>query len=896
MGLCFVITISTMQSGGCLTIKERIKINSKSYTALLFFTIMLAGVALLFAFFIFMDKYPDVQESPLYTNLIDNPVYVTSGFNPEILMVDDIDVLTDTNVFPWEKILPREHKGNYLISNILEGSGDKRKAFISAADEPDTEYTILIPFEFSRAAVENLYGRETVIPGVYLSGIGDNWEIYINGVLAKSEMHLDENGQILSHRCLRGVIFPVDKSLLREGSNVMVFRIVASYNCADSGLFYSEDYYISKYSDIGARNSNYLTVIFSSIYIFMGLYYLVFYFMRRTGIYNLFYSAFAVLIAIYFLARTPVIYIITRNTEITQKAEYAAFYLLAFLLAAFIEQLHFEKTRIVTKIYGVVCSLLIILQTAFPIWNIGHFLAIGQLLSLIMVFYVLVFCSVAPFLHSIGVQKAKAGTSFNSGVVIDILVNTPSGNFFIAILFMASTAVFDILDSVFLHTGVILTRYSFFLFTVSAAFILAREFSNAFNQIHVENETLEAAVRARTRELEEQVHIAELASHAKSDFLSNMSHEIRTPIGAVIGMTTIGLNSSDIEKKDHSFKKIWNASTHLLGVINDILDMSKIEANKLELSTTEFKIHETIKKVTDIIQIQAKEKNQDFTVLIEEPIPELLIGDDQRLAQVITNLLSNAIKFTPTGGSVSFNVSLKSETNANCFLFFCVTDTGIGITEEQQCLLFTPFQQADSSTSRHYGGTGLGLILSKRIVEMMNGQISVTSTPGKGSAFSFSVELQKADNADNIDFCLAKPSAIDVPAGEFNGVSVLLAEDVEINREIVMTIMEPSGIDFHVAANGKAAVEAFEKNPDKFDLILMDIQMPIMDGYLATRSIRSMDIPRAKTIPIIAMTANVFQEDVLKCLEAGMNAHIGKPLNTNDLVILIRKYLFDIAQ
>ena len=869
--------------------EKMLQSNKKRYTTFLVSIVLIAGVSVLFSFFILLDNHPDVEKSPLYTNLIDNPVYATTGFDSQVLQIDNIDTLNDASLFKWEAVLPSEYGKSYLISRILPENEKSR--FISFIDEIDNEYTILIPFEFSRAALDNNEQCETIIPGVYLSGIGDNWEIYVNGSLVKSEMHLDENGQILSHRSMRGVIFPLDKDILRDGTNFMVFRIIAAYNCDDSGLFYSSNYYIGNYSDIGARGSNYLTVVFASVYIFMGIYYLIFFFMRKTGTYNLSYSLFAILIAVYFMARTSVIHILIKNTEITQKIEYAAFYMLAFLLATFIEQLNFGKMLIVTKIYAVISFLLILLQTIMPITNIGRFLAAGQIIAIIMVIYILIFDAVIPFVQSIKRRKAQEGSGFKTEMVFDIIAMTPIGNFFVAIIFLAATALFDILDSAFLHTGIILTRYSFFIFTVCAAVILAREFSSAFDQINTANKTLEAAVRARTIELEEQVQIVELASRAKSEFLSNMSHEIRTPIGAVIGMANIGLKKSCVEGKNYALNKILGASTHLLGIINDILDMSKIEANKLELSETEFIIREMIKNVTEITRIQTEKKKQNFTVKLDDEIPELLYGDNQRLAQVITNLLSNAIKFTPVEGSVVFSGSLVSETEAACVLLFEVSDTGIGITEEQKAKLFNSFQQADSSTSRHYGGTGLGLALCKRIVEMMGGDISVDSVAGEGSTFSFSIELQKVTDFDTTAYSLEKQPVEDMIDGEFYGVRVLLVEDVEINREIVLTLMESSGIDFQIAANGKSALEVFSNSPNSFDLILMDIQMPVMDGYAATRSIRALNASEAKSIPIIAMTANVFKEDVDKCMEAGMNAHIGKPLNINELVKTMREFL-----
>jgi PAS domain S-box-containing protein len=395
------------------------------------------------------------------------------------------------------------------------------------------------------------------------------------------------------------------------------------------------------------------------------------------------------------------------------------------------------------------------------------------------------------------------------------------------------------------------------------------------------NEMTNSLIRAREEALS--------GSRAKGDFLANMSHEIRTPLNAVIGMTAIGKNSRDIERKDYSFERIEEASTHLLGVINDILDMSKIEANKLELSPVEFDFEKTLRRVVDVITFRIEERGQKFTVHIDDRIPRLLVGDDQRLAQVVTNLLANAVKFTPEGGAIHLGAHLDEEEDGVCSVRIEVTDTGIGMNREQQEKLFHSFQQADTSTSRNYGGTGLGLAISKRIVEMMDGRIWVESEPGKGSTFAFTVRMARSDRPVQ-DFRDAREETVtpDACAGAFCGYDVLVVDDVDVNREVVHSLLEPTGIGVHFAENGKEAVDAYGRDPGKYDLILMDVQMPVMDGYEATRRIRALDVPGAGNVPIIAMTANVFREDIERCIEAGMNAHVGKPLNPADVMAQLR--------
>jgi signal transduction histidine kinase/CheY-like chemotaxis protein len=387
---------------------------------------------------------------------------------------------------------------------------------------------------------------------------------------------------------------------------------------------------------------------------------------------------------------------------------------------------------------------------------------------------------------------------------------------------------------------------------------------------------------------------AKKASVAKSEFLSNMSHEIRTPMNAIIGMTAIGMGADTIGKKDDAFEKIGGAGKHLLSVINEVLDMAKIEAKKLELSPVTFSFRRMVATMENVISFRLGERKQNLIVDIDESMPAAFVGDDQKLAQVITNLVTNAVKFSPEESEIRLTARLAKTDGDRCVVDVRVSDKGIGMTKEQQGKLFTSFQQANSGTRRKYGGTGLGLAISKNIIEMMDGSIGVESAPGKGSTFMFTVVLGMGNESDlrYSDEERSESEAPDAIENDiFAGRKALVADDIEVNREIITTLLEPTGLRFECANDGVEAVAMYEKSPESYDIILMDVQMPVMDGYAATRMIRASSAPNARRIPIIAMTANVFREDVEKSLDAGMNDHVGKPVDVGELVSKLKHYI-----
>ena len=381
---------------------------------------------------------------------------------------------------------------------------------------------------------------------------------------------------------------------------------------------------------------------------------------------------------------------------------------------------------------------------------------------------------------------------------------------------------------------------------------------------------------------------AEDANKAKSEFLANMSHEIRTPLNAIIGMTHLFRKTDDLKKKERTLSKIETASMNLLGTIGTILDMSKIESGRMEINEAPFDLELMLSHAISMAAYGVDEKKLTLSFNVDPAVPSVLVGDRQRLLQVVMNLLSNAVKFTPEGGAVSLHAELIDARDEERRLLITITDTGIGISNEQMASIFDPFMQAESGLSRRFGGVGLGLAISKRIVSLMGGDIEVESEEGKGSRFLVSIWL-KTPREDAMQNESDDAGADYI--GAFNNRRILLVEDTAINKEVVIALLEPTGAYVEAAINGIEAVNLFEQNAGNYDLILMDIHMPEMDGYEAARRIRASSMPGGKTIPIVALTANTFKEDIDRCIAAGMNAHLGKPVMVDKMMDTINKCL-----
>jgi signal transduction histidine kinase/ActR/RegA family two-component response regulator len=378
-------------------------------------------------------------------------------------------------------------------------------------------------------------------------------------------------------------------------------------------------------------------------------------------------------------------------------------------------------------------------------------------------------------------------------------------------------------------------------------------------------------------------NMEKMASEPGRDFLSRMSHEIRTPINAIVGMAAIAEKTENMAKIKDCLTKIVDGSAHLIGIVNDILDFSKLEAGKLILNEEAFILSEDLEFIDSMFKARTAEKNLRFSVTVSNVEHDCLVTDKLRLNQVLINLLSNAVKFTPPNGSIEVTAEEIFHQEGEGVYRFSVKDSGIGIEPHQAKKLFTPFTQANEKISSSYGGTGLGLVISKNIVQLMGGDIDLDTYPGKGTTFYFTIKV-KAEVAT-----VARESQEFDTIPDFSGKRLLIVDDVDINREICLELFQETGADMETAADGQEAFEKFFNNVEYYyDMILMDMRMPVLDGCEATKKIRNCAKKDARTVFIVAMTANVLAEEIKQAQNAGMNAHIAKPLNMADALKVMR--------
>lgn len=439
-------------------------------------------------------------------------------------------------------------------------------------------------------------------------------------------------------------------------------------------------------------------------------------------------------------------------------------------------------------------------------------------------------------------------------------------------LWLQNNVIFIALASIAVGLGLV-----FLIFTIRRQAILNRRLMGLLEQRHKQIDSQKSDLEAALKEMIELKERAEAANDIKTHFLANISHEIRTPLNGILGMLSILKQEAKIDEMRESHQEIALLTQNLMSIVNDMLDYAKLESNMLQLDHLNFNLHSELREVIAIYKKRAAEKDIEFISRIDDNLPLFAKGDFSRLKQIVNNLLSNALKFTEAG-SIRFSADLIRQQDKHIHIRIRVTDTGAGISDQEQRRIWEVFQLGDESYTRRHGGSGLGLTISRKLVELMNGSMGLTSKIHEGSSFWFTAELEKGIEPSLLDSMMPK--------------KILLVEDNLINQKVSLHTLQTLGFEVDLAENGQIAIEKYKQN--QYDLILMDIQMPVMDGITSTKIIRQLELKKKQKdkIQIVAITANSLKDDRQKCLEAGMNEYISKPFDLEKFPLIISQLSF----
>jgi signal transduction histidine kinase/CheY-like chemotaxis protein len=787
-----------MSSANPAAINKTIPVIPIIYT----FTILL----LVFQVFSLQRERRGRHPTPYYINFMEVGAYVRSGFDRA-----DINRVPVPGAGGWKRFseTPREAPLR-IVDSGLEDLPQRK--LLNFRGNPAREFTLLFAFEMDSLKIEYLREHDEAVPGMYLASIGDNWEIFLNGRLVRSEMHLDETGRIRSGRTWHTVFFPLEKAFFITGTNILSFRIIGDPAYGGTGFYYTGPYYLDDYSRILAHYSDNLLTALCGIYFFVGIYHFMMFLSQRKEIYNLYYSVFSLLLGCYSFMRSPAIFSLIPDTNITTKILYGSLFLLLPLMGAFIESLENKKISPVTSIFGGFCIVLSVTQCVFSIQYAEDVLLLWQSLSLVYILYVFGYLLLFTFIRD-GYRRwtearrmgkpASLLKEYSRG-----MAETSLGNITIGAAIAFFTGFYDLLDAIFIHLAYNMTSYGLFIFSVGITFSLSRRYNSLFMQIgannaalELSNTALEAAVYERTRELEKQTAIAESASRAKSDFLAKMSHEIRTPMNAIIGLSELILREKTNPRVREYASGVKQSSVSLLSIINDILDFSKIESGKMEIIPVEYQLVSLINDVVTLIHIRLRERPVLFVTNIDSTLPRSLFGDELRIRQILLNLLSNAAKYTQEG-HIMLSVEAEQMEAGAVTLVVTVSDTGIGIQAENIDKIFTDFTQFDGQKNKGVEGTGLGLAITRNLCHAMGGDIAVESEYGMGSRFTVRIPQKVQDSSPLVQI---KNAGIG---------GVLVYEAREIYGLSLRYTLDNLGVPCTLVCTGEAFLEALSGQGD----------------------------------------------------------------------------------
>jgi signal transduction histidine kinase/ActR/RegA family two-component response regulator/HPt (histidine-containing phosphotransfer) domain-containing protein len=706
------------------------------------------------------------------------------------------------------------------------------------------------------------------------------------------------------------VYFPFNSALLREGTNFFAFRILGDPANSETGFFYRSPYFIDDFQTIEKFQNTFPVAVLCGIYIFAGIYHLLIFLSLKKERHNFYFGIFSIMVGIYSLCRSSLIYHFIQDSNITMRIEYLSLFLTEVMLGAFLDILANGRVSRITGIYGIIISFFSVTQIFFCNQYGNEIVLLWAAVSALYILYL--FCYDLIFAFITAGRNHRRGPGFFGALAGygAAIIRTPVGNIFIGSCVAFICVVIDIADTLFLHYSFQLSRYGLFAFIAGTTFSLSEKLSLLYNQLGAvnsalgaannalekSNSTLETAVHERTRELERQTMLAEAASRAKSEFLARMSHEIRTPMNAITGMSELALRSlreRHFSQVPDFVAHIRQAGNNLLSIVNDILDFSGIESGKFEIHSGDYQLLPLLNDVIGIIRMRLDEKPVTLKTRIDGTLPSVLTGDKARVKQILLNILGNAVKYTKEG-SITLTVGKNSDTSQNIIVLFIeVADTGIGIKDEDMDKLFGEFSRMDMRLNQSIEGTGLGLAITRNLCRLMGGSVTAKSTYGQGSVFTVTLPQGVKD--------LSPPAYVETPEtkqlpvyGAVKGgfiapeARILLVDDITTNLNVAEGLMAPYKMKIDCCTGGLEAIHLIEQN--SYDAVFVDHMMPGMDGLETAAAIRSLKNERAET-PLIALTANAAVGMREMYLKNGFDDYLSKPIDIADLDKILGRWI-----
>jgi signal transduction histidine kinase/CheY-like chemotaxis protein len=751
-------------------------------------------------------------ETPAFIDLTQGAAFARLGFDPgDITNTPDtsggwIDYYADGSK-PGSKSLRLHNTGLVTVP--------KWNAALPLLAKENIEFTNLI--EVNVPPEQAAYLRENdAILGLFLGEISDNWEIYLNGKLVKSEWHVVDN-EITTHRTRSNLIIPLKPELIREGQNFFAFRIIGNENASMTGFSEVSPYYIEEYDTAKSHHNDIDLVLIAGIYLMVGLYHFITFALTPGEKIHLFYACASALSAVYIFSSTPYAYGLIPNSYATSLMSMLSTYMMVPFFGFFLERAAYpaEKLGLINRLYMVFCVIISVI-TCFALPQLS------PLWGVVTIVYMVCHFSIKELGKFI--KEAKAlGT-------IHVLTETLLGGVVICCATVTVCGIIDIVAVVTYTPLLMLTNYSLLMYIICMAFSLARQSAQVSDSLTTSNEELEAAVEYRTHELLLQTEIAQEANTAKSAFLAKMSHEIRTPMNAITGISELILREAVSPTVREYATDVKNAGTNLLSIINDILDFSKIESGKMDIVTTEYLLASLINDVIAIIRIRLVDKPIEFTVSIDSKLPNVLVGDEVRIRQILLNMLTNAVKYT-NEGFVQLKISGEWEPDTapenahRVMMIFEITDSGIGIKEEDLDKLFGDFVQFDAKLNKNIEGTGLGLAITKKLCNAMGGDVSVSSHYGSGSTF-VAFFMQEVKSYTPI-------AAVDKAAE----LKVLVYKSSDIHSNSLSAALDNLGVQNDIISTDEELAE--ELRDSKYNYLFMNFQrydrlLPRLENYAGT--------------------------------------------------------------